>query len=263
MSNSVNEILRFKKAIEEKIRYDFLWKNIQKPVIEEDKLFILSNLVPINSALSHTKRDAYIVTTMLVQIALDTHELVNESKADESTEENLSRQLHVLAGDYYSGLYYYLLSQIDEFDFIHKLASAIKAINELKMKLYYQEFASLNEYIDLKVQINTLLLKTVAAYFKHDEFVDNITQWFYISTLQKEKERVMADEIVLNSLLDVKRSNTYMNKEDKFRYILHKEWLTLQQGLKQLPHSSGEIYNYFNQRRADHVAMKASNVEEG
>lgn len=73
----------------------------------------------------------------------------------------------------------------------------------------------------------------------------------------------MADEIVLNSLLDVKRSNTYMNKEDKFRYILHKEWLILQQGLKQLPHSSGEFYNYFKQRRADHVAMKASNVEEG
>lgn len=263
MSNSVNEILRFKKAIEEKIKYDFLWENIQKPVIEDDKLFILSKLVPINSALSQTKRDAYIITTMLVQIALDTHELVNESKEDESTEENLSRQLHVLAGDYYSGLYYYLLSQIEEFDFIHKLASAIKEINELKMKLHYKEFASINEYIDLKVQTNTLLLKTVAAYFNRDEFVENITQWFYISTLQAEKEQVMADEMVLNSLLDVTHSNTYENKEDKFRYILHKEWLTLQKGLKQLPDFSGEFYNYFNQRRANHFVMKASNVEEG
>lgn len=263
LSNSVNEILRFKKTIEEKIEYDFLWKNIQKPVIDEDKLFILSKLIPVNLALPHVKRDAYIITTMLVQIALDTHELVNENKADESTEENLARQLHVLAGDYYSGLYYYLLSQIDEFEFIHKLASAIKAINELKMKLYYEEFTSFNEYIDLKVRIHTTLLKTVAAYFNHNEFVDNFTQWFYISTLQEEKERMLTDEIVLNSMLDVKRSNVYMNNEDRFRYILHKEWLVLQHGINQLPHSSGEIYAYFDSRRDDDVVMNTSNVEEG
>lgn len=251
-----------KQCIEEKVRHDFLWKNIDKPVVDEDKLFILSKLVPKSASYSNKERDVYIITTMLVQIALDTHELVSDDRCAENVYTDLETQLHVLAGDYYSGLYYYLLSEIEDFQFINKLATAIKAINELKMKIYYKEYNNFNEYVDLKVQIDSLLLDKVAAFFNQLHLVDSIKQWFYLSLLLKEKNHLLNDDLFVNELLDVKGQNPYLSREDKFGLILDREWMIFNKFLKSIPHDP-EFESYFNQKKMNQVYMNTLNVEEG
>lgn len=263
LSTSTHEIQRIKKSIEERIKHKFMSTVIDKPIIDEDKLFILSELVPKNPALSQTKRDIYIITTMLVQVALDTHELVTENTEDESKGEKLVKQLHVLAGDYYSGLYYYLLSQIDDFTFIHKLATAIKAINEYKMQLYYGEYENMSEYIELKVEIESLLFESVADYFNQHQFIDSFKQWIYVSILLKEKETILKDEILLNSMLNTKQINSYLTLEEKFGYIIHQEWSAFQDSIMDLPSSVADIQSYFNDKRISLIYMNSSNVEEG
>lgn len=263
LAHTLDEIQYLKNSIEEKIQYHFLWKNIPKPVIDEDKLLILSILVPNDSTLPRMERDVYITTTMLVQIALDTHELVKENKNDETNKEKLVNQLHVLAGDYYSGLYYYLLASIKDITFIHKLASAIKAINELKMQLHYEEYESLTEYIELKTRMNGVLIETVAEYFDNDSFGEFFKQWAYITTLTTEKEQILKDEILINNMLDSNLMRAYMTNEEKFDAILEKEWISFQSILDELPHSASVFEDYLHQKRISNRHGNTSSVEEG
>ena len=104
-----------------------------------------------------------MLTIMLVQSALDTHELIPADNDSEMSE--TEKQLSVLAGDYYSGLYYYLLSKNNNIELIQLLAEAIKEINEDKMNLYYNDARDFNEFIHLMMRIDTALLTNTARYF--------------------------------------------------------------------------------------------------
>src|SRR5699024_6265809 len=130
------------------MKHTYLHKFIDKPTIDEDKLFILVSI--LNRAfVSSKQKEQYIITTMLVQLALDTHDLVPSStdNGDYHAASEIPKQLTVLAGDYYSGLYYFLLSEIEDFAMIQTLASAIKKVNEYKMNLYYREIQTIDEFL--------------------------------------------------------------------------------------------------------------------
>src|SRR5690625_8001095 len=96
-----------------------------------------------NTPLSNKQKRHWIVATMLVQVALDTHELVPvTSSADASEFKTSARQLTVLAGDYFSGLYYLLLAETEDIKLVQILSCAIKTINAYKMLLNYNESES-------------------------------------------------------------------------------------------------------------------------
>nr|WP_255639613.1 heptaprenyl diphosphate synthase component 1 [Aquibacillus saliphilus] len=182
---TVNEL---KIAIEKQLNHSYLEKFIQKPVIDEDKLLILSSLLQ-NTTFSEHKKKNYIVTTMLVQIALDTHDLVTETAdKDESDLSRKTRQLTVLAGDYYSGLYYYILSELSDIPMIHTLASAIKEINELKMSIYYKEFNSVQDLMDSLKKLESLLIQRVAEHIQRTSILELTGDWLLMRKLIREKK---------------------------------------------------------------------------
>src|SRR5690625_1744913 len=127
---------------------------------------------------------------MLVQTALDTHDSVPISNDKENKETKISKQLKVLAGDYYSGLYYLLLSEIEDISLTHQLASAIKEINEYKMKLYYKEIKSFDDYISTKNKIESLLISQVADFLNEKTMKLISEDWMLIHQLLKEKKTV-------------------------------------------------------------------------
>lgn len=71
----------------------------------------------------------------LLQMGLDIHETVSLDKL-RTEEEMRTRQLTVLAGDYYSSQFYRLMSERGELEIIACLAQATCRINEAKMRLY-------------------------------------------------------------------------------------------------------------------------------
>lgn len=190
LNTSGLDVNKLKARIEDELQHTFLETYINKPVIDEEKLRLLNEIINATS-LSEYQKERYIVTTMLVQVALDTHDLVPSiTEQDESPAVKLQKQLRVLAGDYYSGLYYLLLAEIDDFDLIHQLATAIKEINEYKMDLYYQEALSFEEYMKLTKRIDALLIVRIAAYLQVPTVEQLAEDWLIVGNIVEDIKRL-------------------------------------------------------------------------
>ncbi|WP_133087808.1 heptaprenyl diphosphate synthase component 1 [Virgibacillus indicus] len=265
MNTSSMDIRHLKALIEDKIQHAYLEKYIQQPVIDEDKLFLLTAVLN-NTELSSPQKERYILTTMLVQIALDTHDLVPKTNVSgESDEARLTKQLSVLAGDYYSGLYYLLLSEIEDFDLIHKLAAAIKEINENKMKLYYKEVNSFQEYIDILKEIESLLIIYLADYVE-EYSLNNITgDWLIMNKLIREKESL--EQNGYSKLLDSWFSSNFNSSNtavsNTIDTMIQKYKVSIEKSLLKLSMQHRPLKNYIMSQLSEPVYNNASIAEEG
>jgi heptaprenyl diphosphate synthase len=104
--------------------------------------------------------ELYSLTASLVQLGLDTHDLVPDVTERKEKSAARSRQLKVLAGDYFSSRFYHLLSQAGQIEMIQQLSAAICEVNRLKMNLYLlmkQAKLTADEYINQTVRIKMQL----------------------------------------------------------------------------------------------------------
>lgn len=104
--------------------------------------------------------DLYALATSLVQMGIDTHEMVSISNEVKEKRAVRSRQMKVLAGDYFSSGFYQLLSQSGQVDMVRQLSAAICEVNRLKMTFYVrmkQLKLTAEEYIQQNVNIRTQL----------------------------------------------------------------------------------------------------------
>ena len=180
------EIQQLKLQIEEKVHHSFLLKHIHKPEVDEYKLYFLHYILN-KTILAPIVKEQLIISTMLVQIALDIHEKIPDNTGVNRPSIGVDSQLTILAGDYYSGLYYSMLAFIEEREYITLLATAIKQINELKMNLYYSENESLEEYLEIRKQIQSLLIKYIAEHVQVNQDIHVI------------EEILLTNEIINNS----------------------------------------------------------------
>lgn len=192
MLNITDDIRQLKRLIEMKAQHPYLLKYIQKPSLDEDKLILLWGLFNNLDVLSE-KRNQYIISTMLVQIALDTHEIVsNSGEGTELPEVLKNRQLQVLAGDYYSGLYYQGLASVGNVDMIRILSSAIKKINDNKIILYQQ--GSINDVPTLLMTIKAIeasLIHKLADYYNEPAWIEIAEDLLLLKRLHAEKSSYM------------------------------------------------------------------------
>jgi heptaprenyl diphosphate synthase len=146
--------------IKKYIDHSYLTQFIKMPTLDEDKLFLLvamCNDVDLNAK----ELESYIVSSMLVQVALDIHEDV--SITNNLQEQDLKiQQLKVLAGDYYSGLYYSLLAQLGDTEMIKNIARSIKTINEHKIEVYQDNEMSTSSFIKSIKVIESEILRNMA-----------------------------------------------------------------------------------------------------
>ncbi|HLR63164.1 MAG TPA: heptaprenyl diphosphate synthase component 1 [Lentibacillus sp.] len=183
LQTSSMDIHKLKALIKEKMHHPYIEQYVKTPALDEEKLHVVA-LILNNTALPEYKKERYIITAMLVQMALDTHDSVPNSE-DILPEENdeKSKQLAVLAGDYYSGLYYFLLSEIEEVRMIQVLATAITDINECKMQLYYKDNQSIETFLHVFKQIETLLITRIAKYAEETDIGGIAAEWLIAKRL--------------------------------------------------------------------------------
>lgn len=174
-----------KEKLMEKLRHPYFINYIEEPFIDEEKIALLYGA--LKSANIHKEQiDHYVVTIMLVQIALDTHEKVSNKANEETSGFHKRRQLTVLAGDYYSGLYYYLLSMNCDIILIRALAEGIKEINEHKIMLYQKAHVTIQDIMESVVIIESALLQKTCDHFQLSNWKPYITYVLGKNRLQKE-----------------------------------------------------------------------------
>jgi heptaprenyl diphosphate synthase len=165
----------------------YLLEYIEMPIIDEDKLLILISIMD-RLELSFNKMQNFALSTMLIQIALDTHEHITHSSVDEK-----SRQLTVLAGDYFSGLYYKLLADSDDIAMVRALSYGVKEVNEHKVLVYQNEFTEVEKLMNNIMIIESSLLVKAAEYFKVDLWNEFISYFLFFKRLLKEKSKYLQD----------------------------------------------------------------------
>lgn len=174
-----------KEKLMEKLRHPYFINYIEEPFIDEEKIALLYGALK-NANLHIEQIEHYVVTIMLVQIALDTHERVSNKAGEEEIEFHKCRQLTVLAGDYYSGLYYYLLSMNRDIVLIRALAEGIKEINEHKIMLYQKAHETTDDIMKSVVAIESALLQKTCDHFHLSHWKPFITYVLGGNRLQKE-----------------------------------------------------------------------------
>ncbi len=174
--------------IHAKIHHPFLKDYAPKTTMDRDKLaFFVRVFTEANVSREETIQ--YTTAIMIIQIALDTHDSIAQSGVIEKEQDIVQRQLQILAGDYYSGLYYQMLARISNDQMIYQLAEGIKVINELKV---YQKNETLvvAEREETELGIKTILLVKVCEMYDNTALLQTVIKHYR----QQIKEKDLVEE---------------------------------------------------------------------
>ncbi|MGZ9586904.1 heptaprenyl diphosphate synthase component 1 [Paenibacillus marinisediminis] len=177
------------------IDHDMIQAHTELPAMAHSRVALMYAFLNRNRANSEHSELISIVTS-LVQLALDTHDMV-ELAGSEGDDRNLrSRQLKVLAGDFFSSRFYHLLAQAGQVDAIRALSRGVCEVNRLKMTLLMktkQWKLSAESYL----QERTNLRQCIFHSFDDRMLPQDASQWeellqqvSYVEVLEQEYERV-------------------------------------------------------------------------
>lgn len=144
-----------------------------------------------------------ILTSLLVQKALDTHEQINQHGIGI---ENLrtQRQLTVLAGDYYSSLYYYILSRSKNETLMYHLSLGIQQVNEAKMVIYQDDNKAKKPVFEDVRKVFTGIAESLAKAYGLKSRFNPVSDYLLLMALKDEQKRYEQEG---NSLI-----STYIKK---------------------------------------------------
>ncbi len=164
VESAEQKVLHYEREIRNHIYDSFVWKHIEEPIIDKDKIAVLLAILS-HADVKEQQLSNYILSIMLMQIALDTHENVTNELNSEDAHELRKRQLTILAGDYYSGLYYHILSKTMDIHFIREFSQGIQVVNESKVELYRSKEATAEFLLTHFKAIEATLAEKVSNYF--------------------------------------------------------------------------------------------------
>lgn len=263
-----------KRQVEQKVLHPYLIKFIETPFIDDDKLLLLISIMD-QLDLSDRQRKNYALTTMLIQIALDTHEHVSNEKIS-GTLELTSRQLTVLAGDYYSGLYYKLLADTDDITMIKVLAKGIKEVNEHKITVFQQEFDGIEKLMTSIKIIESSLLAKIIDYFQVTVWSEVVSNLLLVKRLLDEKKRYIQTggsqffetmKKIIFPKTDLKFKDL-SNEQRKYLLVICDRYIefsksTVENRIQQLPHLNEQLESRIFSILNQHQPIAKTFVEEG
>ncbi len=172
------EQLKFK--IIQKVRHRTLHKYTGEPDVREDRLFFL--LLPfLNGEQWTDEHEQAGIAVAIIYSALSAHDQIKESNASSK-----SQQLTVLAGDYYSGMYYQILAKQSNIALIRSLSNGIIEISEKKASVYDQLHRTFNEWMSTIVSIESLSIEQFYLHYEFEQYIPYMRQALFIQRIVYE-----------------------------------------------------------------------------
>jgi heptaprenyl diphosphate synthase len=264
-----------KDLIMQRISHPYLQKYIQTPNIDKDKLLLIISMLDQHGLTKLEMKD-FVVTTMLIQIALDTHELVSNTTNPIEKETSLkSRQLTVLAGDYFSGLYYKILADSNNLAMIRALSEGIKEINEHKIFLYQKDSDGIEKLMNNIWTIESALINKLADYLHESIWKDISSHLLFMKRLLVEKKMFLNEgtSLLFDALakvvfpknihqleLSAEQRNYLLLICDKYVDFSVKK---VEAGIQKIPEVNETLKNRWSNILLQHDPIAKTYVEEG
>ena len=262
---AIHEIMELvKRKITEKTSHTYLQKHISNPAIDDNKLLLTISLL-LQTKLNKAEIITYATTITLVQIALDTHELVTNDRMQSGNE--TSRQLTVLAGDLYSGQYYKILADVEDLKMLRYLAEGIKDVNENKIYFYHHNANNIDQVINSVKNIEASLLKKLIHYFDLKEWNSFVEEFLFLNRLEIEKASYIdfSQSILVSTLIEYEEAKqNYIGSESSSILNKYAKWTytQLEIAMKKLPNMNQQLKEKVDQ--LIHVnGQQQMYVEEG
>lgn len=214
--SSINEL---KKVVTENIfntiKHPYLNKHLPTPKFDDVKLLLLLQVL-VEGKFEEDQIIHYCKALMIHQIALDTHEKVSSYEGSKLVREK--KQLTVLEGDYYSGLYYEALANSGEINLIKELSYAVEEMNEQKINLVHHHFASLTELLECITIIESTIHVHFSKYIGAEHFVKEIEKQCLLSRIKKEQvnleKNLETDFLIqIQNIIGVKNDKNRLKEE--------------------------------------------------
>ncbi|UHA72958.1 heptaprenyl diphosphate synthase component 1 [Paenibacillus sp. 481] len=156
---------RIPQLAQKYVEHDMIQAHTALPVYPDARGELLFAFLNRNAQTAEHS-ELYTLVTTLVQNGLDTHDTVEMASAKGHDRNMRSRQLKVLAGDYFSSRFYHLLAQAGQIDVIRVLSKAVCEVNRMKMTMMEQMnrlFMSADQYIHSRTAIHKELFRSFHA----------------------------------------------------------------------------------------------------
>lgn len=189
---------------------------------------MLEQLFMIQTAPQKTSSELLATAAILLQMALEMHTHVS-TKQKLSAEEMLERQRYVLAGDYYSSLFYHMLANHQKIAEIRQFSETVRTINQAKLSFHLkwiQQRQYDQEMIEYLKIIQSGLLLVVADFFHVQE--DLLDQWKKLSSLYLLVDYLERSEEWKNISKEI-----LLQIQEEWREMLHQVHKMKQENYKQ------------------------------
>jgi hypothetical protein len=222
MSNYASEH-EWRKAYRRYVANRYLEQELGE--VEIPFFFVRVMRVMLAAAKLAPKRElSFSIATTILRMVFEAHERVPLQDEIEQAERKNTRQLLVLAGDFYSGLFYRLLADNHELAGLKHFSCTIRSINEsrLNLHLFAKQERCLSEavYSDLQSYTSGLLA--------------SLADFFHV-----EKDSSLPWKQVVSSLLLVQfiaeKEKWFDLLTDSMRNKIYQEWQTAKDALQQAP----------------------------
>ncbi|WP_379162323.1 heptaprenyl diphosphate synthase component 1 [Paenibacillus sp. sgz5001063] len=140
--------------------YDMIQRHTDLPPFSDGRGHLLYIFLSHGSSADLKGIELFTLVTGLVQLGLDTHESIDRTQDEPDRDLMRSRQLKVLAGDYFSSWFYHLLAKHEQIEMVGILSTAIADVNVMKANLYCKMKSmifSAEQYLRHTVQLNMRL----------------------------------------------------------------------------------------------------------
>ena len=206
-------------------------KYIDQPNINDDMIAVMVKILR-DAKVDQKIMPYYIISVMLMQIALDTHENVSNTEEGETSIQLRKRQLSILAGDYYSSMYYHILAKTKDIEFIYRISKGVQEVNEAKVRLYMDKDTDPNTIIKHLCRIETLLVDKTAEYFNVTEQKDVFINFLLLKRLYAELDglRKNTNSTIIQALQSI--HTVLDDQRDKLSYLLNQAIIEVSEKLK-------------------------------